>query len=45
MRRFGRKLDVERLLRELPLTPFFFDLLYLDGAALLTSRWRVGPPR
>jgi DNA ligase-1 len=35
MRRFGRKLDVERLLRELPLTPFFFDLLYLDGAALL----------
>jgi DNA ligase-1 len=35
MRRFGRKLDVERLLRELPLTPFFFDVLYLDGAALL----------
>jgi DNA ligase-1 len=35
MRRFGRKLEVERLVRELPLTPFFFDVLYLDGAALL----------
>jgi DNA ligase-1 len=31
MRRFGRKLDVERLRAELPLTPFFFDLLHLDG--------------
>src|SRR5437899_3069440 len=35
MRRFGRKLDVDRLRRELPLTPFFFDLLYLDGQPLL----------
>ncbi len=35
MRRFGRKLDVERLRRDLPLTPFFFDVLYLDGQALL----------
>jgi DNA ligase-1 len=35
MRRFGRKLEVDRLLRELPLTPFFFDLLYLDGTPLL----------
>src|SRR6266545_3309326 len=35
MRRFGRKLDVERLRRDLPLTPFFFDLLYLDGDSLL----------
>ena len=35
MRRFGRKLDVERLRGELPLTPFFFDLLHLDGADLL----------
>ncbi|HET7498979.1 MAG TPA: ATP-dependent DNA ligase [Candidatus Eisenbacteria bacterium] len=32
MRRFGRRLDVEALRGELPLTPFFFDLLRLDGA-------------
>jgi len=31
MRRFGRKLDVERLRSELPLTPAFFDLLRADG--------------
>src|SRR5207248_5661604 len=35
MRRFGRKLDVARLRAELPLAPFFFDLLYADGASLL----------
>jgi len=35
MRRFGRRLDVERLRRDLPLTPFFFDLLYIDGQPLL----------
>src|SRR5437867_7772107 len=35
MRRFGRKLDVDRLRRELPLVPFFFDILYLDGDSLL----------
>lgn len=35
MRRFGRKLDVARLRAELPLTPFLFDLLYLDGIVLL----------
>ena len=35
MSRFGRKLDIERLRRELPLTPFFFDLLYADGGALI----------
>jgi len=35
MRRFGRKLDVPRLRQELPLTPFFFDLLHLDGSDLL----------
>jgi DNA ligase-1 len=28
MRRFGRKLDLERMRKELPLTPFWFDLLY-----------------
>ncbi len=35
MRRFGRKLDVDRLKAELPLVCFFFDLLYADGAVLL----------
>ncbi len=35
MRRFGRKLDVERMRQELPMTPFWFDLLYLNGAPLL----------
>jgi ATP-dependent DNA ligase I len=35
MSRFGRRLEVERLRHEVPLTPFFFDLLYLDGRSLL----------
>jgi DNA ligase-1 len=35
MRRFGRKQDVERLAAELPMTPFWFDLLQLDGAPLV----------
>jgi len=35
MRRFGRKLDVERLRAELPLSAFFFDVLYADGTVLL----------
>jgi DNA ligase 1 len=35
MRRFGRKLDVERMRTELPMTPFWFDALYLDGGSLL----------
>ncbi len=34
MRRFGRKLDVERLRSELPMTPFWFDLLYLHGSLI-----------
>jgi len=34
-RRFGRKLDLLRMRAELPLTPFWFDALYLDGANLL----------
>jgi len=37
MQRFGRKLDVERLRSELPLTPFFFDCLYVDGTALIDA--------
>ena len=35
MRRFGRKLDVDRLKASLPITPMFFDALYLDGDALV----------
>jgi DNA ligase-1 len=35
MRRFGRKLDSERLRHALPVTPYFFDVLYLDGESLL----------
>ncbi len=35
MRRFGRKLDVEAFQGELPLVPFFFDILYLDGESLM----------
>jgi DNA ligase-1 len=35
MQRFGRKLEVDRLRRELPLTPFFFDALHLDGEPLI----------
>jgi DNA ligase-1 len=34
-RRFGRKLDLERMRAELPLTPFWFDLLYLEGSSLI----------
>jgi DNA ligase-1 len=35
MRRFGRVQDVERIQREIPLKPFFFDLLHLDGQSIL----------
>jgi ATP-dependent DNA ligase len=35
MRRFGRKLDAGPLRDELPITPFFFDALYLDGDPLV----------
>jgi DNA ligase-1 len=35
MRRFGRKLDVDRMRAELPLSPFWFDILYLNGGPLL----------
>jgi DNA ligase-1 len=34
-RRFNRKLDLDRMRGEIPLTPFWFDLLYLDGSTLL----------
>jgi DNA ligase-1 len=35
MRRFGRRLDVEVLRAELPLTPYFFDVLVHDGEETL----------
>ena len=45
MRRFGRRLDVDRLRSDLPITPFFFDALYVDGDPLvdepLTRRSQV----
>jgi DNA ligase 1 len=45
MRRFGRRLEVERMRGELPVTLFLFDLLYLDGAPLLDEplarRWEL----
>jgi DNA ligase-1 len=34
MRRFGRIQDVERMQKELPMFPYLFDLVYLDGNAL-----------
>jgi DNA ligase 1 len=35
MRRFGRKLDVDHLRHAFPITPFFFDALYVDGEPLV----------
>ncbi|HEY3114216.1 MAG TPA: ATP-dependent DNA ligase [Gemmatimonadaceae bacterium] len=35
MRRFGRRLDVSKLRQELPLRPFFFDVLLHDGESLV----------
>jgi DNA ligase-1 len=45
MRRFGRKLDVERLRQELPLDVRFFDVLRIDDDTLLArplgERWEA----
>ncbi len=40
MRRFGRKLDVAKLREELPLRPYFFDCLYIDGQPLIDRATR-----
>ena len=40
MRRFGRRLDIDRLRSEMPLTPFFFDCLYTDGRSLTAEPQR-----
>jgi DNA ligase 1 len=37
MRRFGRRLDVDELRRALPLAPFYFDCLYIDGEPLIDA--------
>lgn len=37
MRRFGRRLDVDRLRQTLPIAPFFFDCLYVDGDTLIDA--------
>jgi DNA ligase-1 len=45
MRRFGRRLDVETLRRELPLDVYFFDVLKVDEQTMidrtLAERWEV----
>ncbi len=35
MRRFGRKVNVTEMLNELPMSPFWFDLLYLNRGSLI----------
>jgi DNA ligase-1 len=35
MRRFGRKIDVDGLRASLPLSPYFFDVLYRDGDVVI----------
>jgi ATP-dependent DNA ligase I len=40
MRRFGRRLEVERVRETLPLTLVLFDLLFLDGASLIDRPYR-----
>ncbi|HKQ57073.1 MAG TPA: ATP-dependent DNA ligase [Candidatus Eisenbacteria bacterium] len=37
MRRFGRRLEVEALRRELPLTPYYFDILRCDDQDLIDA--------
>ena len=37
MSRFGSRVDVDRLRREVPLSSFFFDCLYIDGESLLDT--------
>ncbi len=38
MRRLGRKLDVESVRREIPLSSFFFDCLFVEGEGSLVGR-------
>ena len=41
MSRFGKRLDVNRARGQVPLTPFFFDLLHLDGGSLMDEPARA----
>ena len=41
MRRFGRRLDVATLQAEIPVVPFFFDILKHDGDDLLDESFRA----
>ena len=38
MRRFGRRIGVESAAVETPMTPFWFDLLYLNGSPMLDEQ-------
>jgi len=38
MRRFGRRLDVDALRAQIPVSPFFFDILRVDGEDLLDQQ-------
>ncbi len=40
MRRFGRVQEIARMMREIPLTSYFFDLLYLGGEPLFDEPYR-----
>ena len=40
MRRFGRRLNVEAMITELPMTPVWFDLLYLNGKSVIDEEQR-----
>jgi DNA ligase-1 len=40
MRRFGRILDVERLRQEIPLAPYLFDLLEVEGQPMFGRPYR-----
>ena len=40
MRRFGRTLDVKRLQKEIPLVPYLFDLLQVEGEPLFDRPYR-----
>lgn len=40
MRRLGRQKDVATLRQEIPLSPYMFDALYLDGTSLIVQPYR-----
>lgn len=41
MRRFGRRTDIDAMAKELPMTPFWFDLLYLNGSPMVDETQTV----